>query len=60
MSDPVLIAALVGIFTLLVERGFAWANKIKKSKCCGNEIILNNSRESTPEKELKQVVIDKK
>ena len=31
---------LVGVVSLLIERGFNWAFKIKKSKCCGNELEM--------------------
>lgn len=36
--DPVTIALLIGLGTLIVERAFSWGQKIRKSKCCGNEI----------------------
>jgi hypothetical protein len=30
--------------TLVVERVFDWASRIKKSKCCGGEIDLNSKQ----------------
>lgn len=38
MIDITTISILAGIITLLIERMFAWMNKIKKSSCCGSEI----------------------
>lgn len=41
--DPASIAILIGVATLLIERTYSFTNKIKKSKCCGNEIEMKNS-----------------
>lgn len=32
--DPISLSILIGLSTLIVERGFTWAIKIKKSTCC--------------------------
>lgn len=36
--EPVTIALLIGLSTLVVERVFVWASKIKKSDCWGFKI----------------------
>ena len=41
--DPTSIAILIGLATLVVERIFSVANKIKSSKCCGGSIEFKNS-----------------
>ena len=38
--DPVTIAMIVSMAILLIERVFAWANKIKKSNCLGVNIEM--------------------
>ena len=40
--DAATVALIIGVVSLLIERTFAWAYKIKKSKCFGNEIKMNN------------------
>lgn len=40
MVDPVSITLLAGITTLLIERLFKWLEKLKKSKCCGSELVF--------------------
>lgn len=38
--EPASIVIIVGLATLLVERIFSWANRIRSSKCCGGEITF--------------------
>lgn len=43
--DPVTIGLLIGLATLVIERIYAWAKKIKKSECCGTKIEIRDSHE---------------
>lgn len=36
--DPVTVGLLIGVITLLIERLFKWAGRIKESECCGVKI----------------------
>lgn len=38
--DPATIALIVGLATLIIERAFTWAQRIKKSSCCGGTVEL--------------------
>lgn len=40
--EPSTILIFIGVTTLIIERAFAWALKIKKSKCCGNTIEMKD------------------
>lgn len=40
--EPTTLVIIIGLTTLLVERSFAWAIKIKKSECCGNKIEMDH------------------
>ena len=44
MLDVATITIIVTLVTLVVERAFDWASRIKKSKCCGGEIDLNSKQ----------------
>lgn len=44
MLDVTTITIIVTLATLVVERAFDWASRIKKSKCCGSEIDLNSQQ----------------
>jgi hypothetical protein len=48
--DASTIALLIGVATLLIERGFKWALRIKRSRCCGAEIEMRDveSGDETP------------
>ena len=39
--DPATITIIVGLLTLIAERIFSIANKVKKSKCFGVEVEMN-------------------
>ncbi len=43
------IILIVGFGTLLVERGFAWLNKIRTSKCLGGEVIFHTPQQKRDE-----------
>lgn len=40
--EPSTILIIIGLATLIVERSFAYALKIKKSNCCGNTIEMKD------------------
>lgn len=40
--EPATIALIIGLATLMVERIFVWASKIKKSDCLGMKIERSN------------------
>jgi len=40
--EPSTILIIIGLATLIVERSFAWALKIKRSNCCGNQIEMQS------------------
>lgn len=46
MLDPATITIIAGLATLLVERGFTWLGKIRKSSCCGNLIELDDLKKN--------------
>ena len=39
--EPGTILIIVGLSSLIVERIFSWATRIKKSSCCGSEIEMH-------------------
>lgn len=43
--DPVTIASLIAILTLLIERGFSIVRRVKKSTCCGSSIEFEEDKE---------------
>jgi hypothetical protein len=45
MVDTVLIVSMIGVLTLIVERGFTWLSRIKRSKCCSNEFEFTEEKE---------------
>lgn len=42
--EPSTIIIVVGLVTLIVERVFSLTMRIKKSNCCGNEIVMNDDK----------------
>lgn len=40
--EPSTILIIIGLATLIVERGFLWALKIRKSECCGNIVEMKD------------------
>ena len=40
--EPSSILIIIGVATLLIERGFSWALKIKKSNCCCVDIEMKD------------------
>lgn len=48
--DPATVAILIGLGTLLIERGFKWAYKIQKSNCCCDCIKIEMSSNESSEK----------
>jgi hypothetical protein len=38
--DPLELSIIIGVCTLLIERVFSWAGKIKKSSCFGGKIEM--------------------
>lgn len=40
--DITTITIVIGLITLIIERGASWFMKIKKSKCCGNIIEMED------------------
>lgn len=40
--EPTTIIIIIGLITLLIERGFSWAIKIKKSECCGTKVEMKD------------------
>jgi hypothetical protein len=47
--DPSMVLIIIGVTTLIVERSFSWALKIKKSNCCGNTIEMKDDYEEIRE-----------
>ena len=50
MVDPVTITLIVGVATLLVERFFVWASKIKSSDCWGFKMERTNDLSTQKER----------
>jgi hypothetical protein len=48
--DPSTVIIIIGLATLIIERGFSWAIKIKKSHCFGMDIEM---KDDCPEKTAK-------
>ena len=44
--DPLTVSILVGLATLLIERGYKFAMKIKSSSCCGVKLKMDDSPDS--------------
>lgn len=40
--DPSTVIIIVGLATLIIERGFSWGLKIKKSHCLGMDIEMKD------------------
>lgn len=45
LMEPLTIFVLIGLITLIIERIYSWAIKVKKSKCFVGEIIMNSDSE---------------
>jgi hypothetical protein len=53
--DPATIGLIIGLATLAVERMFAFARKIKKSKCWGIDIQMKETPLAVPKREKSEV-----
>ena len=47
MADPVVITMLIGIISLIIERGYSLAVRIKSSSCCGNKVDFEDISQTT-------------
>lgn len=45
MVEVTLLVTIIGFAGLFMERMFAYLGKIKKSKCCNNEIEMKQEKE---------------
>lgn len=41
--DPVSIATIIGVFTLLIERFFSWAQSVKKCSCAKGSMEIDET-----------------
>lgn len=42
--DPATISLIVGVAILVLERGFSFINRIRKSTCCGNTVEMREEK----------------